>query len=130
MEEALTSYLLADAQVSAACGQRVYWVLRPQGSATPCLVLNVISDLPEYVMSGADGLSQTRVQVDAYGATYAAAKTAMRAAKNRLSGATFTQSGVTFQGAFVDGERDSFEAGSNTADRFFRVSVDFILWHR
>lgn len=130
MEEALTSYLLASSGVTSAVGQRVFWVLRPQGSDTPCLVLNVVSDVPQYVMGGADGLSQTRVQVDAYGTTYSAAKNAMRAAKARLSGATFTQGGVTFQGAFGDGERDSFEAGSNTADRFFRVSVDFILWHR
>lgn len=133
MEESLISYLLAPgSQVASACASRIYWVLRPQGTTAPALVLNVISTVPDYVMSapaGGQRLTESRVQCDAYAPTYASAKEIIRALNARLSGATFTQGAIEFQGAFVDGERDSYEAMPNSSDRLFRTSVDFLIWH-
>jgi hypothetical protein len=130
MQEALISYLLeSGSPVSGIVGDRIYWVERPQGSPTPALVLTRVSDNPDYVMDGPSGFSQTRVQFDAYAETYAGAVSIVRALRDRLSGVRFEQDGVEFQGAFIDGERDQFEDATNTSERFYRVSVDYMVSH-
>ena len=122
MEEQLRAILLASSGVTAlAPAARINWGAHPQGAALPALVLNVISDAEEYTMTGPDGLSQGRVQVDAYADTYAQAKQLSRAVLAALSG----YRGGGFQGVFHVGTRDSREGGSNEADRPFRVSLDF-----
>lgn len=128
MEEALRAYLLADAAVTAACGGRMYWSVRPQGSAYPSCVLTIISRLPERTFTGPAALAQARVQVDCYADTYAQAKALYRAVKAVLNNLTFTNSGKRFWG-FAENERDLTDQGTTEAARIHRVSADFLLWH-
>ena len=126
MQEDLIAYILADAGVSAAVSNRVFWTQRKQGSALPAVVLTTISSRRDYAMGGPSGLVESRVQVDSYGETYAAAKSAARSVITLLSGAKVVHGSTQFDGAFVDGERDSFESDPNS----FRVSVDLLIWHQ
>lgn len=128
MEEALRAYLLANGAVSTACGGRMFWSVRPQGSAYPSCVLTIISRLPERMFSGPAGLAQARVQVDCYGDTYAQAKALYRAVKAVLNNLTFTNTGTRFWG-FAENERDLTDTGTTEAARIHRVSGDFLLWH-
>jgi hypothetical protein len=129
MEEALRAHLLANTTVNTACGGRMYWSVRPQGSAYPSCVLTIISRLPDRMFSGPAGLAQARVQVDCYASTYALAKTLFRAIKTVLNNTTFTNSSVVFWG-FAENERDLTDAGATDADRIHRVSADFLIWHK
>lgn len=133
MEEALTNLLLADTGVTALVGNRVTWLARGQASALPAIVLSRVTGLPDYTMAGPSGLVMSRVQVDCWGLSYAAAKTAARAVKAALSGLGGEHGGITFGGMFVEGERDDFDSGSNVqtgaAERYYRTSLDFIIWH-
>lgn len=128
MEEALRAYLLADGPVNTACGGRMYWSVRPQGSVYPSCVLTIISRLPERTYTAPAGLAQARVQVDCYGDTYAQAKALYRAVKAVLNNLSFTNSGKRFWG-FAENERDLTDTGTTDAARVFRVSADFLLWH-
>ena len=128
MEEALRAYMLADPAVTAACGGRMYWSVRPQGSTYPSCVLTIISRLPERTFAGPAGLAQARVQVDCYGDTYGQAKALYRAVKAVLNNLSFTNSSKLFWG-FAENERDLTDTGTTDAERVFRVSADFLLWH-
>jgi hypothetical protein len=129
MEEALRSYLLAQSGVSSLITDRAYWNMRPQGAALPALVLAVVSPTPFYAMDGYSDLTQTRVQIDCFGVTYAQAKNLARAIRNLLNGKRFTHSSIQFE-AFRAGERDLSEAGTTEAERVHRVSLDFQLYHQ
>jgi len=123
MEEALTSYLLADAGVAGLVGSRTTWSARSQASALPAIVLQVIDGAPVYTDEGETGLTATRVQADCWRRDYASAKQVARALKARLSGARVTTGGVEFQAVFADSEPDLFER-SQGGEELYRTSMD------
>lgn len=123
MEEALTAQLIAAGVASG----RVYWAERPQGSALPAVVLYKISVTPVDSDDDGDDLVATRVQCDCLGPTALDAITTCRALKAALP-KSFERDGVSFQGAYHDGELQDF-ATSTAGERVHRNSVDFILWH-
>lgn len=129
MEEALVDLLLADAGVAAALANRIWWARAPQGTpARPYCVLRVISGVPDHHMGAPSGLVRSRIQADVYGETYAQAKTAARATKAAIDGYRGLAGARTFQGAFIDGERDLPDE-DDAGEHLFAVSFDFILWH-
>jgi hypothetical protein len=135
MEEALSRLMLADAGISALVGTRVNWVVRPQSSALPAIVLNVIDTLPDYTMQGPSGLASSRVQVTCWSITYAAAKAVARAVEALLSGidelvgdGDSPEAFTILRGGFQEGERESFEIGEGQTG-LYSVSLDFIVWH-
>jgi hypothetical protein len=127
MEEALIALLLADPGVATVAGDRVHWLRRPQGEATPALVLTRVGGGHAYTYGGRDELIETRVQIDAWAETYGAAKALARAVTSLLSGYRATSGPI--RSAFLNAERD----GLQDADPFgtlARVSLDFTIWHQ
>lgn len=122
MEQALRAILLASSGVtSLAPAARINWGAHPQGAALPALVLNVVSDAEGMVMNGPNGLSEGRVQIDAYADTYGDAKALARAVRTLLHGLRNTNFRLVMHVA----TRDSREGGTNEAERPYRVSMDF-----
>ena len=128
MEKDLRALILADPAV-AALSPRVAWGERPQAGALPAVVLTRVSGVPTYDMDGATGHAETRVQADVWSATYASGDVTAKALEALLSGYRGTYGGTVFHGVFSEGVNDLREAGANDADRFFRVSLDFIIHH-
>ena len=127
MEEALIAKLLADAGVSALVGARVYPGMRPQAGLLPAVVFNMISKNPSYSDDGEDGITEARVQLDCWGATYTDAKKAARAVTAALSAFDGMMSGVRFRYMTLDLEHDMQETGANADSYPFRTSLDFIV---
>jgi len=127
MEEAFLALLIGSGAVTAHVpAARINWGAHPQGTGNPYIVLSMISDIEGIMMTGPDGLSQGRVQVDVYGPTYGAAKGAARAVRTLLHG----YRGGQFSLIEHAGSRDSREGGANEADRLFRVGMDFMTHWR
>lgn len=124
MEEKLVALLLANAGVTALVGSRVYWSRRPQGVSLPAIILHRVSGTRNYTMQGSSGFVQSRVQVDCWAQSYAAAKQAARAVIAAVSGLR----NADFQGVFVEGEQDTFEIGAGAAE-LNRTSLDLIISH-
>ena len=129
MEEDLRGQILSHAAVRSLTGQRVTWVMRPQGSPLPAVVLHRITGGREYTYAGRIDLVSSLVQIDCWGQSYAQAKSVSRAVIAALDALT-----TPFQGAFVEDERDTYERGeappttSGTPD-FYRTSLDVRVWH-
>lgn len=126
MEEAVIAWLLADPALAALIVDRLTPGVRTQGDHLPALVFNLISDLPDYSNDGQTGLTQARIQLDAYGSTYAQAKAVARAANARISGWRAVVGGWTIQGVFQQNARDTFT--HDAPEKIPGVSTDFIVW--
>lgn len=102
----------------------VEWGVRPQGQPYPGIVLNLVSDVSGHTQQGSDGLSASRIQVDAYAETFREAKAISRAIRARLDGAS---QGV-IQGIFRVGGRDSTHDVDGKSV-IYRSSQDFrVAW--
>jgi hypothetical protein len=126
METALRTRLKNDAGVSALVGTRIDWSVRPQGSITPCVVLTMIADNRDQHFQGFAGFRSTRIQIDCYAATKAAA-VALREAVIAAVVPEATVSGVTFLRAFINTVLDR---GDQTETGFIhRELIDLNCWH-
>lgn len=122
MEEMLRALLLADGTISSMVEGRVDWGEGMQGAPLPSIVMQVVSSENQHSMQGPDRLFQSRVQIDAYARTYGSAKLLQRALLAALDG----YHGGAMQGIFHAGSREGRDAGTNEAERPYRVSMDFM----
>lgn len=128
MEQLLVAHLLAATGLTGLVGARIWWTERPQKIRTlPSIVLHRISGVRSYNYQGSAGLVMSRVQIDCIGKTPDSAMVVRDAVAQALSGARFSDTGVEAQGCFLEDERHDFE--EQGAERFHRVSLDFLIWH-
>ena len=124
MAGALRARLLAAPAVTAKVAQRVYWVDRPQTSALPAITLQTVSELRPQHMGGFDGLSDVRIQIDVWAATYSDAKIIAEAVLAALIPA-HTGNGIKFERSFIETMRD---LGERTETQFIhRTSIDLMV---
>lgn len=109
---------------------RVHWTLRPQGGALPALVLNAVSEVVTYTMQGQVDLVQTRVQMDAYGATAADVLSVDRAVAALVSGYAGIQGATEFQGIFLESRQNLTEPATGSTAQVHRISRDVFVHHR
>lgn len=127
MEEIFIAYLLGSVPLTTLVGNRINWNTRPQITSMPALNLTKISAVRSYQMLGSSGLVSARVQIDCWATSFESVMEVSRAVITLLSGTRFTDGGIQFQAIFLDSERHFFE--EEAAERFHRVSLDFIIWH-
>jgi hypothetical protein len=122
METEFRALLTGSATITALVPvSRINFGTHPQGAGYPAIVLNVVSGAEGLTMNGTNNLTEGRVQVDCYGATYASPKQISDAIKALLHG--YRAAGFRLIQHITT--RDSREGGSNEADRPYRVSLDF-----
>lgn len=126
METALLARLLATAGLTALVSTRINWSRRPQGEDLPAVVLHRIDGAPDYHLTGASGLVESRVQVDCWGRTYGSAKAVARQVEAAVTAARFTQGAIRFDAILVIDERDST---FDETTPIFRTSLDLAVHH-
>ena len=130
MEEDFVQALLGNAALAALVGTRITWMSRPQGAGLPAVVLQVVSSPRDYTMDRRESLERPLIQIDIWGGDYPTAKITTRAVMAALD----TLRTAPFLGAFIETERDNWEAGdgpqSDGSTEFYRVSLDVRVWHR
>ena len=131
LEAGIQQLLAANGGVQAVIGTRIYPVLVPEDVTYPCASFQVISDVPEYLLDGTQGIGTTRIQVDTWSggasnATYAAAKAAqvaIRAVLETFRGAL--PDGTQIAGIFVANALDTFEQDA----RAYRTTTDYMVMY-
>jgi hypothetical protein len=127
--EAIIARLEADAAVTALAGDRIYWIVREQGSALPALVLQVISETRTQHLKGFDDMFEAQVQIAAHAERYSIARKLAECAVVALIdiAEVIDPAGdnIIFWRGSVDGPRD---LGSQEETRFVhRAIIDLAL---
>lgn len=129
IEEALAAHILADADITALIGDRIYPNVAPQDAELPLLVYQRISSPRVRSQSGPSGLAHPRFQIRAKAASYSEARDLAGKVRVSLDGFAGTMGGgggVSVGATFLDNERDAYE----DALKAHSVPMDFIIWHR
>lgn len=82
----LRAYLVAQAGVTALTSERIRATQADDSDTLPYVILREISNNPVYHLLGEAGITQTRVQIDAVGATPESAIAVAAAIRAELSG--------------------------------------------
>jgi len=127
MEEALRSLLLADSGLQSITSGRISWVVRPQGSGLPAMVLHRIGGQPDMHFKGPSGLVESRVQADCYGESYSQSVALARVLEAAVSGYAGTVSAVKFHAITVDSIRSDHQVAD--PDEIISTSLDLMVWH-
>jgi hypothetical protein len=127
MQQAMRKRLLDIPAISNVVGNRVDWMKRPQGSALPAIVLQVVNDTRRFHLKDYMGLRSTQVQVDVYGLAYGPTLALSRLVIEALK-APAVISGKVFSPTFVDSQRETTEV-IGTAE-VHRQSLDLNVWHK
>jgi len=127
-ETAVAARLLADSDIGSIVTTRVYWQLRPQGSALPAIELSIVTDSRPQNYKRIERRRWTRVQAVAV-ATDAGTAVALREAVIAALLPPAEAGGVSFgraQDIFV---LPRLNTGAPGTDTEFREIVDLRLWH-
>jgi len=121
---AIIARLEADPDVTAFVGDRIYWLVRPQGSDLPALVLQVVSETRTQHLKGFDDCFEARVQLAAQAEKYSVSRELIEAATAALIDVAEvddpTGDNVIFWRGAVDGPRD---LGTQEETRFVHRAV-------
>lgn len=118
-ETDLRTWLIGDGAIAAKVSARIYWEVRPQGSALPAIVLTGVSADRRQHMAGPMATQGNRVQFDCMAATKGEAIDLRAAVIDRIEGSGVA--GTTeFQGGFVNilpGRSDDTSTGVVRTER-------------
>ena len=128
--EAIFSRLDGDAALSALVSSRIFPMVVPQSAPFPCVRYEIIDAIPRVrAMHSDPGLTQPRVQFDAFAETYAAAIAIRTAIRNSIQRFRGPVAGVDVLAVYIEDEQDSFEAIPDEAG-VYRARFDCVIWHR
>ncbi len=108
-----------------ATGAPVEWVKRPQASAYPAVVMQVVSDPRDQTMTGYQVKRRTRVQIDVF-ALDAATKVSLREAVIAAVSPRTVVEGVAFERVRDVTVRDLSTQGETQF--IHRDSIDAVFW--
>ena len=111
--------LLAQPDLAALIGERLYPVTLPQGATLPAMTYQVISGATEGDSQSGAGIPRRRYQFDCWGATYSDAVAVALALLTAVNGTSRIG-----QASFLDNEVDSYEPETQ---RWRRI-VDVMVW--
>jgi hypothetical protein len=127
MEEALTARLLASASIAAIAATRINWGVRPQGETLAGLTLVRASPGRAPTYKGDAALKGPRVQIDCWAPDFQTAADLARAVIDTLLPPA-VQGAISFQAAFLVGERGPTVEDVGGGKQVHRVSLDFFVW--
>ncbi len=126
IEEALKTYLEADATVGGLVSTRVWPMKLKDGWTLPAITYQRISGPRTHDTNGPTGRATPRFQVDCWADSYSGVRALAVAVRARLDGAKGTIGGeANVGGIYIDSERDIYE----DEIKVYRVSMDFMVPH-
>lgn len=124
---ALRSRLIADPAVAAIVGERVSWMIVPQGSALPWVRLQMVGGREDWTLSGPTGFYSERIQCDCVAETDTMAMQLGRAVCAALRGPA-TVDGVNFGHTRCEGPFGDVEDVAGLGP-IYRARIDLLMTH-
>lgn len=121
-EADLNAHLMADAAINTVTGDRIWPLVRDEGSDLPAITHQVVTPMPATDLDGDDTtLFNYRVQVDIWAHSYDAVRTLAELVRTRMKTPATTFSSLSLSG----GGGDDYEPET----KIYRVSMDFSMWY-
>jgi hypothetical protein len=128
IEAALRAVLIANAGVTALVGTRVYVGILPQDPTYPALTIQPVGYNADNHLTDAGDLQWDRLQIDAWGETYAATHQLYKAAIDAINGNDFSGTGYRIGSVTVQvGGGYRYEESVKIHRRHFDVGIWFEL---
>lgn len=135
IEQGLTQLIITNPDVQSAVGvdkngnARAYWVLAPQGTAIPFLVLSRVATTDTYAMAGTTGLRDGLFQIVAYASTYYPSRSIASTVRNLLKDYTGTlPDGTVVQSVMIEKDWDmQYEEGGKGF--VYGAYLQFRVWY-
>lgn len=124
-EEGIRYILANNSAVKAVVGARIYPASLPQGATYPALTYQIITEDDQNTVADVGDLKWSRVQVDSWAGTYAAAKSLADLVNAALNVKKSVLVGVTIVSSSMVGGRYFFEE----AVKAHRRSRDYGCWY-
>jgi hypothetical protein len=121
----LRSRLVADGTVAGIVGTRIYWEIRPQGSALPAIVLGTTFGARAQHMEGVITVQGNRIQFDCLASSKAVAVNLRNAVMAEIESAAIVGD-TEFQAGFVNLYRDTAE--DTAAGVVHDEMIDATIW--
>jgi hypothetical protein len=125
LTDGLVTYLTGQANVTAIVGSRIRPIPAPEDiSQYPMITYQGVSDVSGYTLSGADGVTDSRIIFNCHASRYLDARNTALAVKKALTGYSGTlPDGTQIFQAHIVNMVDGFEDGS----RMSKVSVHVLI---
>lgn len=125
IEEALTTYLLAQSGLTALIGARFFPDLLEDDSDLPAVVYLDVSNVPEHTLGGQLDLESPVIQFTAYATTKAGAKAVAAQLKTALSDYHGTLSGVPVQYIKLLNELSTVDTTGDGMIRVYTTDLEY-----
>jgi len=123
--ESAIRYILVNDNAVKAITTRCYPVMLPQNPVYPLILYTKISGMRDHHLNGSSGKAHPRFQIDAWGETYAQAKSLAGAIRDALDSYEGTVDTTKIGSCLLISEIDTYESEI----KIFRTIMDFIIWH-
>lgn len=127
IEAKIRSILIANEAVGALISKRVYVGILPQKPTYPALTIQPITHNPDNDLAGPGDMQWDRLQIDAWGNTYAAAAELYKAVIDALNGKKFNGTGYTASIIVPPSGGYGYEPSVGIHRRYFDIGVWFEL---
>lgn len=130
VEQAIRSVLINDVAVSGWMSARVYPQRRPQGTALPCAVYQVVFQETNQSLETQSGIQRTRMSIEVMDDAYGSTKTTRDKVKAALINYSGTTQSEIIHSVRLESTVDIDEV-SDPGSEFgtYRIVMDFIIWH-
>jgi len=128
IETALMTFLLAQSGITDLVSDRIYFVIAPQETEKPYMVVTKVDGPRSHSHEGSSHLAHPRFQFSVFATKYSDAKNVIAALQTALDGYSGTmggESGVKVGAALYEDENDFYE----TDTKLHHVAADYIIWH-
>jgi len=130
IESSLRSYLLADSDISALVGDRIYPMTLPANSELPAIVYQTISNTREQVMNHKSGIAHPRIQLTCWCDTYSEVKNLAEKVRLRCDSIIGTVGSDDALMMIVDDMSDVIDIRPTVeTNRKYGVRVDVVIWY-
>jgi hypothetical protein len=125
IEEALTTYLLAQPALTALISGRFYFDIRDEGDPLPAVVCRLVSNVPSHTHQGQSTLESPSYQFTAYGPTRAQARSVAVQLKAALCDYSGTMSGLNVAYVELQNELANTEMGPDGTTKIHTIDLEF-----
>jgi len=126
VQSAIYTLLAAATDVTDLTSTRIYYDAADQAPTKPYITIFKVSDVHVHHMGGASGITEARIQVDAYAASPESRQAVFDAVRNALDGYVGTSDSVVISKCFLSSDNDLYIAPYE-GERFgtYRSIMDF-----